>query len=47
VSDDVLGLLGAVDGVELLPPIEVAPVEPLEPKLLPVEVLEPKLVLLL
>jgi hypothetical protein len=47
VSDDVLELLGADEGVEELPPIEVAPVEPLEPKLLPVEPLEPKLVLLL
>jgi hypothetical protein len=42
-----LELVGALDGVEALPPIEVAPVEPLEPKLLPVELLEPKLVLLL
>jgi hypothetical protein len=42
-----LELEGAVDGVEVDPPIEVAPVDPLEPKLLPVELLEPKLVLLL
>jgi hypothetical protein len=46
VSDVELELLGAVEGVEVLPPIEVAPVEPLEPKLLPDGVLEPKLVLL-
>jgi hypothetical protein len=42
-----LELVGVDDGVGVLPPIEVAPVEPLEPKLLPVELLEPKLVLLL
>jgi hypothetical protein len=47
VSDEPVELLGEEDGVEELPPIDVAPVEPLEPKLLPDELLEPKLVLLL
>jgi hypothetical protein len=46
VSLDVLELLGVVDGVEALPPMELAPVEPLEPKLLPDE-LEPKVLVLL
>jgi hypothetical protein len=47
VSLEELGVVGAVDGVEVLVPNELAPVEPLEPKLLPDVLLEPKLLVLL